>query len=218
VAAWFEDTAAALEEIGEQDLAIDWARQAVHFDRGHQALRAADLWCALLTEHRPEELLDARVVVFRRWPSSTSAACLHETAGDAWPAYRDEVMRTLESRPRDAVLFAHLTLKDAELAWELAHRLGLDDGQVWSELVKEREKSDPAGVLPVLRDLAVSLLEVADARNYRRSAKLLARMRKVAQRAGVEHAADVDRLVAQLREEHRRRPRLLKELDRAGLP
>lgn len=218
VAAWFEDTAAALEEIGEHDLAIDWAQRAVHFDRGHQALRAADRWCALLTEHRPEELLDARVAVFRRWPSSTSAARLHETAGGAWPAYRDEVMRTLEGRPRDAVLFAQLTLRDAELAWELAHRLGLDDGQVWSELVKEREKIDPAGVLPVLRDLAVSLLEVADARNYRQSAKHLARMRTVAQRAGGEHEAEVDRLVAQLREKHRRRPRLLKELDRVGLP
>ncbi|MGH3584476.1 MAG: hypothetical protein ACRDUB_23005, partial [Mycobacterium sp.] len=29
-------------------------------------------WCELLAEHRHDELLGARVEVFRRWPSSTS--------------------------------------------------------------------------------------------------------------------------------------------------
>jgi hypothetical protein len=61
VAAWLEDTAEAFEEIGEIDLAIDWAKQATNFDRGHQSLKAADFWCKLLAEHRPGELLDARV-------------------------------------------------------------------------------------------------------------------------------------------------------------
>jgi Family of unknown function (DUF6880) len=42
VAAWLEDTAQAFEEIGEFDLAIDWAKQATDFDRDHQSLKAAD--------------------------------------------------------------------------------------------------------------------------------------------------------------------------------
>ena len=41
VAAWFQDTAEALAEIGEFDLAIDWARQATYFDMGHQSVQAA---------------------------------------------------------------------------------------------------------------------------------------------------------------------------------
>lgn len=41
-------------------------------------------------------------------------------------------------------------------------------------------------------------------------------MRRLA--AGSEHAADVDALIAELRNEHRRRPRLQQEFDRAGLP
>ena len=48
VAAWFEDTAEAFAEIGEIDLAIDWAKQATDFDRGHQSLKAAGYWCKLL--------------------------------------------------------------------------------------------------------------------------------------------------------------------------
>jgi len=47
VAAWFEDTAEAFEEIGEIDLAIEWARQGMEFDLGHQSLKVADYWCNL---------------------------------------------------------------------------------------------------------------------------------------------------------------------------
>ena len=64
VAAWLEDTARAFEEISEIGLAIDWARQAVEFDRGHQSLKAADYWCSLLAEHLPDQALDARLEVF----------------------------------------------------------------------------------------------------------------------------------------------------------
>lgn len=81
VAAWLAVTAEAFEEIGEIDLAIDWANQATDFDRGHQSLKAADYWCGLLEKHRPAEVLDARLLVFRKWPSSTSAARLHKAAG-----------------------------------------------------------------------------------------------------------------------------------------
>ncbi|WP_396908632.1 hypothetical protein [Mycolicibacterium sp.] len=41
VAAWFQDTAVALMEIGEIDTAIDWAKQAADFDDSHQSRRAA---------------------------------------------------------------------------------------------------------------------------------------------------------------------------------
>jgi hypothetical protein len=42
VAAWLQDTAEAFEEIGEIDLALDWAKQAAEHDRGHQSMKAAD--------------------------------------------------------------------------------------------------------------------------------------------------------------------------------
>jgi len=216
VAAWLQDTAEAFNEVGQTDLAIDWAKQATDFNDGHQSRRAADYWCELLDDHRPNESLPARLVVFRRWPSSATAARLHAAAGASWPDYRAEVMTTLATSPRDAVVFALRTLKDVELAWDLAHALALADDPTWSELVKVYEKIDPLTVLPVLQRLVEHELVAAKAQNYRFAARRLAKMRRLA--AGSDHAQAVDSLIAQLRETHRRRPRLLQEFDRAGLP
>ncbi len=216
VARWVHDTALALEEIGEVDLAIDWAHQATEFDRGHQSLAASDYWCALLEEHRPEEVLAARLEVFRRWPSSTTAARLHTAAGANWPDHRDEVMQRLAGSPRDAVLFALLHLHDVGLAWDLANSLALQDGDAWSRVVDAYQSVDPVAVLPVLARLVEADLEVAGAKHYRDAARRLARMRRLA--AGTAEATEVDALVAELRVVHRRRPRLQQEFDRAGLP
>lgn len=216
VAAWLEETAEAFEEIGETDLAIDWAKQATDFDRGHQSLKAADYWCGLLEAHRPAEALDARLSVLRRWPSSTSAARLHKEAGRSWPDYRDEVVTTLAASPRDAVLFALLTLKEPEFAWNLAHSLALDSDHTWSELVKAYEKVDPIATLPIHQRLVENELVEAGAQHYRLAARRLAKMRQLS--AGSEKSAEVNDLIAELREIHRRRPRLQHEFDRAGLP
>jgi hypothetical protein len=216
VAAWLEDTAEAFEEIGEIELAIDWAWQATDFDRGYQSHKAAGYWCKLLAEHRPAELLPARLEVFRRWPSSSTAAHLYQDAGQSWPSYRDEVVPALAAHPREAVLFALLTLKEVQLAWKLAHSLGLDSGDVWERLVTAYERVDPLAVLPILARLVDNELTEADARHYRIAARRLAKMRKLA--SGSAEAAGVDQLIAELRTTHRRRPRLQQEFDRAGLP
>lgn len=216
VAAWLINTAKAFEEIGEIDLAIDWARQATEFDHGHQAARGADYWCRLLEEHRPSEALDARLVVFRRWPSSSTASGLHRSAGSAWLDFRDEVVDTLAARPNDAVLFALLTLKDPEYAWRLADDLALDSDPTWSELAKAYEKIDPLAVLPVHRRLVENELVEAGAKHYRIAARRLAKMRKLA--SGSDRAPEVDKFIADLRQTHRRRPRLQQEFDRARLP
>ena len=217
VAAGLEDTAEAFEEIGEIDLAIDWAKQAADFDGGHQSLKAADYWCRLLEEHRPADALDARLKVFRKWPSSTSAARLHKAAArKVWPDYRDEVVATLAASPSDAVLFALLTLKEPEFAWNLAHSLALDSDHTWGELVKVYEKVDPLAVLPIHQRLVENELVEAGAQHYRLAARRLAKMRKLS--AGSEKSAEVNDLIADLRETHRRRPRLQQEFDLAGLP
>jgi hypothetical protein len=216
VAAWLEDTAEAFEEIGEIDLAIDWAKQATHFGQDHQSPKAADYWCRLLEEHRPAEALEARLLVFRRWPSPTTAARLHNAAGKSWPEYRDEVVATLAASPSDAVLFALITLKDPEFAWNLAHSLALDSDHTWSELVKVYEKVDPLAVLPIHQRLVENELVEAGAQHYRLAVRRLAKMRKLA--SGSHQAVEVDQLIAELRETHRRRPRLQQEFDRARLP
>ena len=216
VAAWLENTAEAFEEIGEINLAIDWAKQAADFDRGHQSLKASAYWCQLLAEHRPDDLLEARVAAFRRWPSSSTAAHLHKDAGKTWPVYRDEVIETLAASPRDAVLFALLTLKDVQFAWHLAHSLTLESNDVWELLTKDYEKVDPLAVLPVLTKLVEDELTEAGAQHYRNAARRLQKMRRLS--IDSDKAVEIDHLIAQLRETHRRRPRLQQEFDRAGLP
>jgi len=68
----------------------------------------------------------------------------------------------------------------------------------------------------VLARLVHVELEVADAMRYRVAARRLAKMRRIA--AGSDKAAEVDSLINHVRETHRRRPRLMQELDRAGVP
>lgn len=216
VAAWLQDTAKALEEIGEIDLAIDWARQAAEHHPDHQALQAADYWCELLARHHPAELVATRHLVFSRWPSASTAARLHRDAGSSWPDYRDEVLATLAARPEQAVLFALHTLKDPRLAWQQASTLREDDDHTWAELAKAYESIDPLAVLPIHRRLVEHELVNAGAQHYQRAARRLARMRKLV--AGTDQADAVDTFIADLRNTHRRRPRLQQEFDRVRLP
>jgi hypothetical protein len=216
VAAWYLDTATALAEIDQYDLAIDWARQALDVGPSHQSLTAGEYWCAMLAQHHPGELLAARLEVFRRWPSSSTAAALHRDAGPVWPQHRAEVIERLAASPRDAVLFALSSLNDLQYAWELAHTLSLDDDRIWSNLAKSYEKIDPTAVLPVLHRLVLRELAETGAQHYQIAVRRLKHMRKIA--AGTEHATEVDHLITQLREINRRRPRLQREFARAGLP
>lgn len=216
VAAWLEDTAEAFGEIGETDLAIDWARQATFFDRGHQSVHAARLWCRLLAEHRPAEELTARLAVFDRWPTATHADGVRAAAGQAWPDHRERVMDALNQRPAEAVSFALHTLDDVALAWELAHSLGLDEPGLWGTLADRYEKVDPLAVVPIHTRQVLDHLEHADAQHYRAAARKLAHLRALTR--DTEMADGIDALVADLREAHRRRPRLQQEFTRAGLP
>lgn len=216
VAAWLQDTAEALAEVGEFDLAIGWARQATFFDMGHQSVTAGSYWCALVAAHRPDEELAARLEVFHRWPTSMHAGALHKLRGPAWPELRAEVMDALEGNPREAVGFALYSLGEVSLAWELAHSLDLGDAGLWEALAKQYEVVEPLAVLPIYADRVRGDLEHADAGFYRAAACRLAHMRTLAK--GTNEAADVDRFIAELRETHRRRPRLQQEFDRAGLP
>ena len=175
-----QDTAEAFEEIGEIDLAIDWAKQATDFDRGHQSLKAAGYWCTLLgraparrAARGPAERVPALAVLdHRRRPLPGRGTVVAELPrrGDA----------ALAASPRDAVLFALLTLKDVQLAWELAYSLGLDSddrgatGQGVREGRPARRAADPRP-----GSSSNELIE-AGAQHYRIAARRLAKMRKLA--------------------------------------
>lgn len=217
VPAWLRDTAEAFAEIGEFDLAIEWAERAVaHPIGGHQSVLAARYLAQLVAAHRPAALLGTTRSTFERWPTAAHAAALREASGPEWSELREHVLGRLASNPREAVQFALTTLKEPTLAWTLAHELGLTDTDLWSRVLTAYEKVDPVATLPVHSRLVVEQLVDAEAQNYRYAARRLARMRRLA--SGTDHAAEVDEFIADLRQEHRRRPRLQQEFTKAGLP
>lgn len=217
VAAWFEETAKALAEIDEIDLAIDWARRAMEFDLGHQSLRASRYWCGLVAEHRPEDLLAARVIVFRRWPTVGHADALMAATLGPCPDLQAEVEDRLEASPPDAVAYALRSQRDVHRAWDLAHRLDLQGEDLWYELAEAYEPVSLSAALAVQARLVATMLSRGtDARAYRQAAHRLARMRKVA--AGTSEGPLVDLVIAELRQEYRRRPRLQQEFTQARLP
>lgn len=143
------DTARALKEIGEFILALDLAKPAVDLDRGPQSRAAADYWCALVEVYRPGDLVDARMLLFRRWPFASTATRLHHGAREAWPQYKAEVMTALQSNPADAVTFTLTTPRNPAREWHLAHEIALNRDPTWSALVKSYEKIDPVAAMPV---------------------------------------------------------------------
>lgn len=179
------EVAKALTEIGEVDRAIDFAQQATLLEEDHQAEHAALYWCEVLAAHRPAEVLAARQVVFDRWPASSNATRLHQSAGKAWPDLQHHVLARLSARPYDYVSFLLHTLKDVRSAWSEAHRLELDSDDVWTRLVNAYSDVDPAAVVPVLHRLIESDLRVADVRSYRSAARRLTLLRTISARTGI---------------------------------
>lgn len=215
VAAWFTDTAKALAEIERYDLAIEWARKAMEFDRGHQARQGGNYWWGLVGEHAPDDLPDAAWTLFHRWPGSDTAARVDRTVG---ASAREEIIAALEATPSALVYYLVDTVGDVEVAWDAAHRLGLDDRHAWDRLAAAYETIDPAAAIEVhLRSVAANLVE-ANTRAYRPAARELARLRGVAGKAGPEAVSLVDAAIADLRERYRRRPSMLDAFDRAHLP
>ena len=212
--------ASALVEIGDVDGAITWARNGAHDEGragGHGIFerRCATLWCELLAQHRPEEEVEARRWVVQRFPTSTSAAELRRAAGKDFGKYEAEVEASLQRNPDEYVTYLGWVAGDVSRAWGEAKRLGVTSPHTWERLCTAYGPANPAAVIPVLKELVDVDLEQADARQYRIAVKRLKQIRSLSLAADAE--ADFEAYVADLREEHRRRPRLQQEFTRAGL-
>ncbi len=208
------DLAKALVEVGAIDEAIAFAERGTHAELGWQAERCGQYWCELLHENRSrDEELAARTLIFERWPTAQNAQGLAAVAGDGWATLAEDAYAKLEKRDPSELINALLGLGLDERAWNEAHRFTLHERQ-WTRLVAAREKVDPASVVPVLRELIDTDLQIADARNYKSAAKRLKQLRAALKATGA--GDEFEPIVAALREEHRRRPRLLEELRKAG--
>ena len=133
--------------------------------------------------------------------------------GDDWQSIAEDAYMRLFARSIRDLIETLLGLGLDDRAWQSAQGQDLDT-QLWGRLVIVREKRDPVSVLPVLRQPIANDLEVADARNYKSAARRLKQLRKAMVAAGTD--GGFEGIVSELREQHKRRPRLLEELRRAG--
>ncbi|WP_104082193.1 hypothetical protein [Cryobacterium sp. Y11] len=213
------DLAKALVEVGDIDEAIGYAERATLLESGWQAERAGQYWCELLHEEWPhQDELAARQLIFDRWPSSQNALALAQAADDensdvTWSSLAEAVYAQLETQQPRELINTLLGLGLADRAWEAAQRLTTDAG-LWTMLVAAREKADPASVVPVLIQLIESDLRVAKPQNYKSAVKRLKQLRRALK--ATDAAALFPPIVADMREQHRRRPTLLQAFDRAG--
>lgn len=206
------DLAKALMEVGAVDLAIRFARDATQLEDGWQAERAGQYWCELLREYRAnDEEVAARQLVFDRWPTATNAVSLAEAARGDWTERAEQVYARLRANHPAELIAALLRLKEHERAWNDAQGHPLST-ELWTRLVAVRLKTDPASAIPQLRKLIESDLERADLRGYKHAVARLKQLRAGLRTLGREH--EFAGVVSAIRDENRRRPRLLQELDR----
>jgi hypothetical protein len=143
----------------------------------------------------------------QRWSSPHS----HEWFVLQWNAQRLAVL----DRDVDAIIRTHARDRKVAAWFEDTARAFEEISEI--DLAIEWAKRATDAVLPVYRCLVEQELTIAGARHYQVAARRLKTMRRLAA-SDHDKATEVDAFVADLREQHRRRPRLQHEFDRAGLP
>lgn len=206
-----------MTELGRDDDVLSWALRGIDATSGWQVAQLYDM-AAAVHERRGEtaKVLELRRDEQRRRPSPTTYKKLRSVA-ESTGRWRDERSAALAVLDNGGLVDVLLEEGDAAGAWDTAaHNPDWDPGpDRWYRLAEGRQGSEPAEALLVYQSLADAALETANQKAYRRAAHLLVRARQAAEEAGCEAAFNEH--IAGLREQHRRRPTLIKILDKAGL-
>ncbi|HET9692637.1 MAG TPA: hypothetical protein VFP61_15930 [Acidimicrobiales bacterium] len=212
----FIAVAEAMAELGRDDDVLAWARRGFESTSGRQVTKLYDLAVGV---HERRGELDEVVALRRdelgRMPSTSSYAKLR-AAAERNGVWGDERAGALGALGNGALVDVLLEEGEAAQAWEVAERPGWDPGpDRWYRLAAAREPTEPGDALLVYLTLATAELETANQNAYQRAARLLADAKRAAGAAG--RTAAFDDHMAAVREQHRRRPTLMKILDKARL-
>ncbi len=209
----------AMVELGRDDEALDWARRGIAETDGWQITELYALVADLLDRRGDTDaVLKLRREQHERIPSSSTYALLQEVASaqGGWDSERDAARDVLAARDPGGFVDVLLSDGDVDQAWTVA-----TDGEwsphagQWKRLAEAREPTDPAAALGVYLRLADEVLVDANKRAYRDAVRYLKAARRAATAA--ELVAEFDERMAELREQHRRRPSLIAMLDNANL-
>lgn len=142
--------------------------------------------------------------------------------GDRWAERRVTALEQIRSAPpqslfgksADRVVLAQLREGDLDGAWADAHETGCT-WPTWLDLADASRQHDPDAAVRVYVAAADHELEQPGAPAYDRAVDRLCRARETLAAAG--RADELGLTIVRIREEHRRRPRLMAMLDEAGL-
>ncbi len=202
-----------LVEAGRHDEALEWIERGLH---AYGAAADERLRRLAMAEYRrreePGRAVELAVRSFDERPGSGAYAELRAVAETVpeWPELR---ARTLAVLRGDALIRAHLVDGDAEAAWLEAVHGGASEG-MWMVLAEDRRTSHPDDALPIYRRALERDLERADARAYQEVVDRLMEIRTCLETAGRDAEFEVE--VWAVREEYRRRPKLMALLDAQG--
>jgi hypothetical protein len=216
----FVRVAEAMAELGRDDEVLEWTARGIEQTGGWQTAKLYDFACAVYAKRsQPVEVLRLRRTQHERMPSLSTYTTLRRAADDvgAWEVERDAARSALRAHDLGALVDALLNDGDAELAWQTAAADPCwDPGpDRWLRLADTREAQHPADSLAVYLRGVDEILQTTDRRAYASAVRILKRARAAAVAAN-QLPVFAERM-AQLREQHRRRPTLIAMLDKASL-
>jgi hypothetical protein len=216
----FVRVAEAMAELGRDDEVLEWTARGIEQTGGWQTAKLYDLACGVhANRSQPVEVLRLRRTEHERMPSLSTYTTLRRAADavGAWEVESDAARAALRARDLGALVDALLGDGDAELAWQIATAdPSWDPGpDRWLRLADTREAEHPADSLGVYLRVVDEVLQTTDRRAYASAVRILKRARSAA--AAADKLPAYEQHIAQLREQHRRRPTLIAMLDKASL-
>jgi SWIM zinc finger len=221
-----------LDQADRGDEALEWAQRGLSEAKrpdGRLVEYLADRYAAA---GRPDEVLTLRRDRFAADGTLTGYQRLRQaaTAAGRWPAEREQALALLTAKARvpppgagrgldwtgPVLVDALLDDGDADAAWSAAAEIpDATSPAQWLRLADRVAAARPADALAVYRRLIEPLRAQTGDKIYERAARLLRSARACHQALGT--TAEFDRYLALFRTDQKRKPNLMRLLDRHGL-
>lgn len=210
----------AMAELGRDEDVLAWANRGIAETDGWQVEKLYDFACGVHERRSaPVEVLRLRREQHERMASAGTYSRLRDAAAavGAWDIERDAARLALRERDLGGLVDALLAEVDVEEAWAVANEdPDWDPGLARRlRLAEAREPQRPEQALPWYLLVVDELLLETGRPAYARAVPVLKHARRAADAAGQAEWLAIR--VAELREQHRRRPTLIAMLDKAGL-
>ncbi|MBF0191707.1 MAG: SWIM zinc finger family protein [Magnetococcales bacterium] len=223
------------QKAGQEDRALEWAERGWNAfpEKGRDARLREFIAYAYHRRGRHDEAMAMTWAAFTERLSFDMYKTLadHAKLAKTWPTWRDKALAHIREQlaaskrqqtdrrrwdydslnDHSILVQAFLWEEDMDAAWNEA-RAGGCSGSLWLELAGLREKTDPYNSVQIYREHIRHLLKHADNRNYEESVEYLARIKKLL--GSMSKLEDFPSIVAEVRNEHRRKRNLMALLDR----